>query len=59
MPLLDDNTQEKERHRPFGGCDAHDADTLANGFPHDGFGVVKFETNNVGCLFANAIVDSD
>ena len=59
MPLLDDDTQEKERHRSFRGCDAHDADTLAYGFPHDGFGIVKFEPNNVSRLLANAIVDSN
>ena len=59
MPRLDDDTQKKERYRRFGGCDAHDADALTYGFPHDGFGVVEFETDDVGCLLANAVVDSN
>lgn len=59
MPSLSDNAQQKERYRALGSCYSHDADALAYGFPHDGFGVVKLKTNNISCLFANTVGDAD
>jgi hypothetical protein len=58
MPLLDNDTQEKERHRSFRGSDAHDAYALTYGLPHDGFGVVEFETDNVSRLLSNSVLDA-
>lgn len=42
MPFANDNAKKEDGDRGFGDGDAQNADSLANGFPHDGFRITRW-----------------